>query len=221
MSPHSVHIPSGIWKTAAAAGLALFFLGARFGLANAGAFDAIIGPGLDAPPSAATEPLKTPIEYTSSNGKLQVTMEARATRTQLGPYQVNGATYNGVYGGPVLRLKPGDVLEMTLVNHLAQATNVHFHGLQVSPLGHGDDSMHMVLPGETWNYSITIPKTHPPGVYWFHTHGHGFAERQLMGGLSGTIIIEGFQDQISATKPLVERLLVLKEFSAVSNGAQK
>ena len=78
--------------------------------------------------------------------------------------------------------------------------------------------MHMVLPGETWEYTIAIPKTHPPGVYWFHTHGHGFAERQLMGGLSGTIVIDGFQDRVPATKPLIERLLVLKEFSANSNG---
>ena len=213
-----MYIPSGIPKLAAATGLAVFVVVAGYGLANAGAFDAVLGPELDVPVSAATEPLITPIEYRSSNGQLRVTMEARPTRAQLGPYEVNGATYNGVYGGPVLRLKPGDVLQMTLVNHLAQATNVHFHGLQVSPQGHGDASLHMVLPGETWDYTIAIPKTHPPGVYWFHTHGHGFAERQLMGGLSGTIVIEGFQDQVPATKPLVERLFVLKEFSADGQG---
>ncbi len=218
LSSHSVKISSGLRKLAAVCGLAVVLAGAGHGLARAGAFDAILGPELDVPPSAATEPLTTPTEYRSNNGKLAITVEAKATRVQLGSFQINGATYNGVYGGPVLRLKPGDELQMTLVNHLAQATNVHFHGLQVSPLGHGDDSMRMVLPGETWQYTIAIPKTHPPGVYWFHTHGHGFAERQLMGGLSGTIVIEGFQDQIPATKPLVEQLLVLKEFSADGNG---
>jgi suppressor of ftsI len=218
LSLESEYIASGLKKIAAICGLAVMLAGAGHGLARAGAFDAILGPELDVPPSAATEPLTTPTEYRSDNGKLQVTLEAKATRVQLGSFPVNGATYNGVYGGPVLRLKPGDVLQMTLVNHLAQATNVHFHGFQVSPLGHADNSMHMVLPGESWEYTIAIPKTHPPGVYWFHTHGHGFAERQLMGGLSGTIVIEGFQDQVPATKPLVERLMVLKEFSADGKG---
>ena len=59
--------------------------------------------------------------------------------------------------------------------------------------GHGDNSMHMVAPGDTWDYVLNIPKTHPPGVYWFHTHAHSFAERQLMAGLSGTLIVDGFK----------------------------
>jgi FtsP/CotA-like multicopper oxidase with cupredoxin domain len=78
--------------------------------------------------------------------------------------------------------------------------------------------MHMVAPGDTWDYEIPISKNHPPGVYWFHTHAHSFAERQLMGGLSGTLVIEGFQDQIPATKPLRERLMALKEFSPDPGG---
>lgn len=159
-----------------------------------------------------------PVELRSEGGQLSVTMEARPTSIRLGDRDISGATYNGVYGGPVLRLKPGDTLHFRLVNHLPQITNVHFHGLAVSPEGHGDDSMHMVAPGDSWEYVIPIPKDHPPGVYWYHTHGHDFAERQLMGGLSGTLVIEGFQDQLPASKPLVERLMALKEFSPSRSG---
>ncbi len=165
------------------------------------------------PASAATQPLTDPPVYRSENGRLDVTLEAAETVSRVGQWAINGATYNGVYGGPVMRVRPGDVLHVRLVNHLPQATNIHFHGLEVSPQGHGDNSMHMVQPGETWDYVIAIPKTHPPGVYWYHTHGHQFAERQLMGGLSGTLVIEGFQDEIPATRPLKERLFALKEFS--------
>ena len=186
--------------------------------AAAAQFDALKPSPADLPPSAAVAPLVDPVEYRSENGQLNVTLEAKGGPVMLGPFKIEGATYNGVYGGPVLRLKPGDVLHLRLVNHLAQATNMHFHGLQVSPKGHGDDSMHMVGPGQSWDYEIPIPKTHPPGVYWFHTHAHSFAERQLMGGLSGTLVIEGFQDEIPATKPLRERLFALKEFSPDSKG---
>ncbi len=170
------------------------------------------------PDAADFQPFATPTQYRSENGVLFVTMEARPTSVALGPYSIRGATYNGEYGGPVLRVKPGDTLHFRLVNHLAQNTNVHFHGLGVSPQGRGDDSMHMVRPGESWDYVIAIPKEHPPGVYWYHTHGHDFAERQVMGGLSGTIVIEGFQDQLPATRPLTERLIALKEFSPDGKG---
>jgi len=163
-------------------------------------------------------PLQTPPVYHSANGVLAVTIDAAPTRVSLGDRVIDGATYNGSYGGPVLRLHPGDTLRMHFVNHLPQVTNVHFHGLGVSPKGHGDNSMHMVKPGETWDYIIPIPKDHPPGVYWYHTHGHMAAERQLMGGLSGTLVIEGLQDEVPATRPLVERLMALKEFSPGSGG---
>ena len=187
------------------------------GPAMAGQFDALFHP---APRFSAgdAELLKELPEYRSENGRLDVTLEAKDVATKLGPYTIRGAAYNGVYGGPVLRVKPGDILHVRLVNHLAQATNIHFHGLEVSPQGHGDNSMHMVQPGESWDYEIEIPKDHPPGVYWYHTHGHQFAERQLMGGLSGTLIIDGFQDLVPATRGLKERLLVLKEVTPTGNG---
>ncbi len=188
------------------------------GQAGAGQFDSLFSARTPRAASETNAPLTSPLVYRSENGRLDLTLEAKETAVRLGDVDVRGATYNGVYGGPVLRLRPGDRLHLRLVNHLPQATNIHFHGLEVSPQGHGDNSMHMVGPGQAWDYEIAIAKDHPPGVYWFHTHGHGFAERQLMGGLSGTLIVEGFQDQVPATLPLKERLFALKEFSPDGTG---
>jgi suppressor of ftsI len=202
-------------RALAAAGLALGLLAPA---AFAAQWDQLLPSPANLPPSAAVEPLKTPVEYRSQNGRLDVTLEARDSPVMLGKFQIEGATYDGVYGGPVLRVKPGDVLHLRLVNHLKQATNMHFHGMEVSPQGHGDNAMHMVGPGQTWDYVLDIPKSHPPGVYWFHTHAHEFAERQVMGGLSGTLIVEGFQDEVPATKPLKERLFALKEFAPDAKG---
>jgi suppressor of ftsI len=200
---------AALWAAVASAGC---------GPAVASQFDTLFGRLINPSAREATEPLTTPVEYRSQDGELNVTLEARETRVRLGKALINGATYNGVYGGPVLRLKRGDVLHLRLINHLPQATNMHFHGLAVSPQGHGDNAMHMVGPGETWDFVIPIPKDHPPGVYWYHTHAHSFAERQVMGGLSGTLVIEGFQDEVPATRPLKERLLTLKEFSPDPKG---
>ncbi len=209
LSPSRAMAMTALWAAIASAGC---------GPAAAGQFDTLFGIRTNPQAADATEPLTTPLEYRSQNGELNVTLEARETPVRLGKEVIHGATYNGVYGGPVLRLKGGDVLHLRLVNHLPQATNMHFHGLEVSPLGHGDNAMHMVGAGETWDYVIPIPKNHPPGVYWFHTHAHSFAERQLMGGLSGTLVIEGFQDEVPATRPLKERLFALKEFSPNAKG---
>jgi FtsP/CotA-like multicopper oxidase with cupredoxin domain len=169
-------------------------------------------------PAQAAEPLAPLLEYRSQSGLLDVAIDARPTRIRLGDREIDAATYNGVYAGPVLRVRPGDTLRMHFTNHLPQITNVHFHGMAVSPLGHGDNAMHLIGPGESWDFVLPIAKDHPPGVYWFHTHGHDFAERQVMGGLSGTLVIEGFQDEVPATKPLTEHIFVLKEFSPGKKG---
>lgn len=197
---------------------ALSFAFAIGSSAAAAPLDHVFGVVKDAASGAPAVPFATPVEYRSQNGVLDVTLEARRTRVSLGTTDIDGATYDGVYGGPVLRVRPGDQLHLHLINHLPQATNIHFHGLNVSPKGHGDNSMHMVAAGDAWDYEIAIPKNHPPGLYWFHTHAHDAAERQVMGGLSGTLIVEGFQDAIPATQPLKERLIALKEFSPDENG---
>ena len=189
-----------------------------FGDAVAGTFDTLLGPPIDPPASSAVEPLVVQGEHRSVSGWLDVTLVARETEVRLGDVKINGATYDGLYGGPVLRVQPGDLLHVRLANELPQPTNIHFHGLLVSPRGHGDNSMHMVAPGTSWDYDIRIPANHPPSVYWFHTRAHQAAERQLMGGLSGTLVVEGFQDQVPGTRALKERLFALKEFSPDREG---
>src|SRR3984893_13053859 len=216
--PAAITLPPGLRRFGAIVVLGMLVAGGGLRCAIAGPFSNLLGSPANLPASAAVEPLVNLPEYRSRNGELNVTLEARSTRVRLGKFEINGATFNRVYGGPVLRLKPGDVLRLRLINHLPQATNIHFHGLVVSPQGHGDNSMHMVGPGETWDYVIPIPKDHAPGVYWYHTHAHSFAERQLMGGLSGTLLIEGFQQEVPATEPLRERLMALKDYSPDRKG---
>ena len=47
--------------------------------------------------------------------------------------------YNGGLPGPTLMVRPGDRLLLRLVNALDEVTNLHVHGLQVSPQGNGDN----------------------------------------------------------------------------------
>src|SRR4051812_20263918 len=122
---HAAAMAAGSRKCWTGVGVALALAGASWGAA-AGPFDNLFGPAVDPPASAAAEPLTDPPVHRSGNGELNVTLEARPTPVKLGPYVINGAAYDGAYGGPVLRLKPGDTLHLRLVNHLPQATNIHF-----------------------------------------------------------------------------------------------
>jgi FtsP/CotA-like multicopper oxidase with cupredoxin domain len=71
-------------------------------------------------------------------------------------------------------------------------TNLHFHGLEVSPNAPQDDVLDMIaMPGQTLNYRVDIPKDHPPGLYWYHTHPHGESYQQVGDGMSGAMSSQG------------------------------
>ena len=89
---------------------------------------------------------------------------------------------------------PGDTIELTLDNQLDAHTNIHFHGLHVSPLENGDNIFLSIEPGDTLEYSLAIPSDHPSGTFWYHSHAHGLSESQVFGGLSGMIIVQGLTE---------------------------
>jgi FtsP/CotA-like multicopper oxidase with cupredoxin domain len=83
---------------------------------------------------AAGEPLIQPTEIRSRNGELSVTLTATPSPMRLGNIEFQGFLYNDAYMPPLLRLRLGDVLRVRLKNNLPDGfTNLHFHGLSVSP----------------------------------------------------------------------------------------
>ena len=90
--------------------------------------------------------------------------------------------------------------------------NIHFHGMNVSPLCGGDDVVHtLVNSGKTFHYQINVPNDEPPGLYWYHPHVHGIAEAALQGGASGVIVVEGIETLQPSVAGLPERILVIRD----------
>ena len=77
---------------------------------------------------------------------------------------------------PVLRVQPGDVVRLKLRNSGVLPTNVHYHGLNVSPVGAGDNVFLDIEPGITFQYDLPIPADHPQGLFWYHPHFDPLAE---------------------------------------------
>jgi L-ascorbate oxidase len=70
-------------------------------------------------------------------------------------------------------------------------TNLHFHGLHVSPAGNSDNVLLEVAPGQKFEYEINIPADHPAGTFWYHSHRHGSTALQVSSGMAGPFIIKG------------------------------
>ncbi|HEY5155216.1 MAG TPA: multicopper oxidase domain-containing protein, partial [Acidimicrobiales bacterium] len=115
-------------------------------------------------------------------------------------------TYNGSTPGPTMRVRPGDVLTVTLDNRLDAPTNLHTHGLHVSPGGDSDNIFVMVEPGRQHTYRYEIPADHPSGTFWYHPHHHGLVAPQVFGGLAGAIIVEDAIDRLPELTAATSRL---------------
>ena len=158
--------------------------------------------------------LAQPPEERSTDGQLQVRLEAGPGPLQVAGRQAAALGYNGTIPGPTLRIRAGDALKVQLVNNLARATNLHVHGLHVSPEGNGDNVFISVEPGGSYDYEYRLPEDHPPGVYWYHPHPHGLVADQIFAGLFGAIIVED-PEPVEAS---VERVLVVSDTTLDSLG---
>jgi suppressor of ftsI len=125
------------------------------------------------------------------NGVLRMDLVASGGGIHVAGATVQGRAYGDSIIGPTLVVSPGDTIALTLDNQLDAHTNVHFHGLHVSPQKNSDNIFLSIQPREKFAYSVHIPRDHPPGTFWYHSHAHGLAESQVFGGLSGMIVVEG------------------------------
>ena len=154
----------------------------------------------------------------STAGGLRATLEARLCPVRIGARGATALSYNGGLPGPTLHLRPGDRLQVRLNNQLSDPTNLHVHGLHVSPKGHGDNVLNVVQPGESWDYDYQLPPDHPPGVYWYHPHHHGTVAEQVFGGLYGAIIVGDPPSVARGMASTRERVLVISDTSLDSAG---
>src|ERR1700719_3822518 len=163
--------------------------------------------------------LSTPPELHAKHHTLSLTLHAAVASDGK-----NSFYFDGQPNAPTLRLAPGDQLKITYINDLpAKAqetcaitpcmdmTNLHFHGLTVSPDAPQDDVLDMMAaPGQTLHYTVQIPNDHQPGLYWYHTHPHGESHRQVLDGMSGAIVIEGMERYVPEVERLRERVIVVR-----------
>lgn len=95
---------------------------------------------------------------------------------------------------------------------VGSSVNIHYHGTNVTPQCGGDNvTKTLINSGSTFQYSFTFPTNEPPGLYWYHPHVHGLAERDLLGGAEGALVVDGIQNVQPAVQGLRQRILIMRD----------
>lgn len=179
-----------------------------------------------ATPAPAAPELTFPQVFKSAGGELAVNLTAVPAVVEMGaPRPVSTYTYNRTVPSATWELDPGDTLRVDLVNDLPPVTNpamditrphqwtntnLHTHGLHVSPSGNSDNIFLDIAPGERQEYEIVLPKDHPAGLFWYHPHRHGAVTQQVRAGMAGAIVVRGDLDEVEEVRAAKEQIMVLQ-----------
>ncbi|TLP93053.1 multicopper oxidase family protein [Nesterenkonia salmonea] len=158
--------------------------------------------------------LVQPEVLASRDGVLDLALEAAPTRVRIGAREANVHAFNGSLPGPTLRVRGGDTVRVAMTNSLDTPTNIHVHGLHVSPEDNGDNPFVTVESGESFDYEYVLPQDHPPGTYWYHPHNHGHVADQVAAGLYGAIVVED-PDPVPVAR---ERVLIVSDIALDDSG---
>lgn len=159
--------------------------------------------------------LRRPAAGLPSGRVVEVALEARAATVEVAGERARLLTYDGRFPGPLIRAAEGDRLRIELVNALDEPTNLHFHGLHVTPGGNGDNVFREVPPGGRGRYELQVPAGFG-GTFWYHPHVHKRLARQLWAGLAGPLVIErpGIDDA-AGLAAAEEQVVVVKDLALV------
>jgi len=118
----------------------------------------------------------------------------------------HAVTINGTVPGPLIRLKEGQNVRLSVTNTLDEETSIHWHGLLLPFQMDGVPGVSFpgVKPGETFVYEFHVRQS---GTYWYHSHS-GLQEQM---GHYGPIIIDPAGDDPVAFDR--EHVVVLSDFT--------
>lgn len=181
------------------------------------------------------------IDYTLST--LWNPSSGRYDKVKLRSYTGTNVNPKAPFVAPTIEVSPGDTVRVNLNNklptdpsclnwaekdvntpHCFNGTNLHSHGLWVSPTGNSDNVLLTINPGVSFQYEYNIPPDHPAGTFWYHSHRHGSTALQVSSGMAGALIVRGDRlpsdtlhgdiDTLlknSLGVPFKERILVLQQ----------
>lgn len=112
---------------------------------------------------------------------------------------IASATYAGYLNHPVL--------DRTF-EKMRSDTNIHFHGFEGPAEQENIFLSTLSTPMHACEYHVQIPRTQPPGTYFYHSHAHGLSGVQTFLGLDGVWIVE--PDRNETSQP-VQHVVIVRD----------
>ncbi len=130
----------------------------------------------------------------------------RDTAIPIAGRQGRAQTINGSLPGPLLRMREGDRVSISVRNQLTTDTSLHWHGLLVPPGMDGVPGISFpgIPPGDSFTYQFRLRQA---GTYWYHSH----SEFQEPLGVYAPLIVDPLEPEPFAYDR--EFIIVLSDWS--------
>jgi len=209
---------------------------------------AAVAPLAGTPTSRAKVPaqeVRYDLNIVYTDGELYNPATNSNDKVRLRSYQGRRVNPKVPFIAPMITAVPGQTVRISLNNqlppdtgcdakaagnvnqpHCFNSTNLHAHGLWVSPAGNSDNVLLTISPGQSFQYEYNIPSDHPAGTFWYHTHRHGSTALQVSSGMAGALVIRGNRRPLpgrngdldtllkpTTTQSFKERVVVLQQIA--------
>ena len=127
------------------------------------------------------------------------------------PFNVGGktghaCTVNGTVPGPIIRLKEGQKVRLSVTNTLNEDSSIHWHGILLPFQMDGVPGVSFpgIKPGQTFDYEFEVKQS---GTYWYHSHS---GMQEAMGQYGAIVIDPAGPDPVAYDR---EHIVVLSDWS--------
>ena len=118
----------------------------------------------------------------------------------------HACTVNGTLPGPIIRLKEGQKVRLSVTNSLKEDSSIHWHGILLPFQMDGVPGVSFpgIKPGRTFDYAFAVKQS---GTYWYHSHS---GMQEAMGQYGAIVIDPAGPDPVAYDR---EHIVVLSDWS--------
>lgn len=126
----------------------------------------------------------------------------------VGGRSAHAVLINGTLPAPLIRLREGQNVRLSVTNRLREDTSIHWHGLIVPFQMDGVPGVSFpgIRPGETFTYEFPVRQS---GTYWYHSHS---GMQEAVGHYGPIVIDPAGTDPAESTR---EHVIVLSDWSPI------
>lgn len=138
----------------------------------------------------------------------QIALTVAEGHFQTGGRSAHAVMINGTLPAPLIRLKEGQNVRLSVTNALKEDTSIHWHGLIVPFQMDGVPGVSFpgIRPGETFHYEFPIRQS---GTYWYHSHS---GMQEAVGHYGPIVIDPAGPDPVHHER---EHVIVLSDWSPI------